>query len=288
MKAAMRHTTVFVVFLLLGATSPRIFAQGEGNSTVNCGAGGADLQTKLNNASSGSTVWVTGTCAQGPYSVSREVTLAAYGTSGATLAAPNGTHVLIVQGATLRLEGVRIQGGAGSGILVHGGTLVANNILVEGAVEDGVRLGVNSHGTITDSTLRGNLFGIETSESSAAFLFGNILEANTVSGLAVTHSGSAIVDGNTIRNNHITGVVVESNGSLHLKNNTVAGNVSAGVLVRRNGFVNTVNPANTFASNGTDVQCFERGIIDATNGPQQPAGGTVSADSSCLIVGTAF
>ena len=42
MKAAMRHTTVFVVFLLLGATSPRIFAQGEGNSTVNCGAGGAE------------------------------------------------------------------------------------------------------------------------------------------------------------------------------------------------------------------------------------------------------
>jgi parallel beta-helix repeat protein len=289
MKPAMRHTSAFVlVALLLGATGPRIFAQGEGNSTVNCGAGGADLQTRLNNASSGSTVWVTGTCAQGPYSVPKDVTLIAFGTGGATLSAPNGTHVLIVQGATLRLEGVRINGGDGSGIVVHGGTLFANKIVVEGAAEDGVRLGVHSHGTITNSTLRGNLFGIETTESSAAFLSGNNLEANTIAGLAVNYSSSAIVDGNTIRNNGISGLVVESNGSTHLKNNTVTGNASVGVLVRRNGFLHTVNPANVFASNGTDVQCFERGIIDALHGPQQPGSGTVDADASCLIIGTVF
>jgi len=127
MKTAIRHTSAFaLVALLLSQGNPKVFAQSEGNSTVNCDAGGANLQTKLNNASSGATVWVTGTCSQGPYTISKDISLVAFGPNGATLSAPNGRHVLIVQGATLRLEEVQINGGAGAGILVHGGTLFAN------------------------------------------------------------------------------------------------------------------------------------------------------------------
>ena len=288
MRRALRYTPAFVLAaVVLNATAPKVLAQGEGNSTVNCGAGGADLQTRLNNVSSGATVWVTGTCAQGPYTVSKNVTLVAFGPNGATLSAPNGAHVLIVQGTVLGLEGVRIAGGQ-DGILVHGGTLFANNIHVEGASASGVRVGVHSHASITNSTFRGNLFGIETIESSGAFLSGNRLEANTVAGLSVSHSASAIVDGNIIRDNSVAGVVVESNGSIALKNNTLTGNGSVGVLVRRNGFLNSVSPANTLGSNGTDVQCIERGIIDATDGPQQPGSGTFNADSSCLLIGSVF
>ncbi|HEU5257968.1 MAG TPA: right-handed parallel beta-helix repeat-containing protein [Vicinamibacterales bacterium] len=289
MKTAIRHkSAVAMLALLLSSAHPKVFAQGEGNSTVNCDAGGANLQTKLDNASSGATVWVTGTCARGPYTISKNISLTGFGTDGATLSAPNGTHVLIVQGAILRLQDVRINGGAGSGILVHGGQLFANRIVVEGAADHGVRLGVHSHGTITNSTFRNNLFGIETAESSGAFLQGNTLEANRIAGLSVVRSSSAIVDGNTIKDNTVAGVVVDSNGSITLKNNSVTGNLSVGVLARRNGFLNTVTPANAFASNGTDVQCFERAIIDASDGPQQPGGGTVDADTSCLIIGTMF
>lgn len=288
MRRTIRYTPAFVLAaLVLNASTARVFAQSEGNSTVNCGAGGADLQTRLNNASSGATVWVSGTCAQGPYTVSKNVTLVAFGPNGATLSATSGEHVLIVQGTELHLEGVRINGGK-DGILVHGGTLFANNIIVEGAAASGVRLGVHSHGTITNSTLRGNLFGIETIESSGAILSGNTLEANSVAGVAVTHSSSAIVDGNIIRDNNVAGVFVESNGSIALRNNTVTGNGSVGVFVRRNGFLNTVSPGNTFTSNGTDVQCFERGILDVTAGPQQPGSGTVSTDASCLLIGSVF
>ena len=288
MKTAIRHTSAFaLVALLLSQSNPKVFAQGEGNTTVNCDAGGANLQTKLNNASAGARVWVTGACSQGPYTISKDVSLAAFGPNGATLSAPNGRHVLIVQGATLRLEQVQINGGAGAGILVHGGTLFANRVVVQGAEEEGVRLGVHSHGTITNSTFRNNLHGIQTTESSGAFLQGNTFEANAVAGLAISHSSSAIVDTNTFLDN-VVGLAVESNASILLQHNTVTGNTSVGVLVRRNGFLETVNPANAFASNGTDVQCFERGIIDASYGPQQPGGGTVDADTSCLIIGTMF
>ena len=289
MKTAIRHTSAFaLVALLLCQGNPKVFAQSEGNSTVNCDAGGANLQTKLNNASSGATVWVTGTCSQGPYTISKDISLVAFGPNGATLSAPNGRHVLIVQGATLRLEEVQINGGAGAGILVHGGTLFANRIVVQGAEEEGVRLGVHSHGTITNSTFRNNRFhGIETTESSAAFLQGNTFEANAVTGLDVNRSSSAIVDTNTFLDNAI-GVAVESNASILLLHNTVSGNSSVGVIVRQNGFLDTVDPANAFTSNGIDVRCVERGMIDASDGPQQPGGGTVDADASCLIIGTVF
>ena len=275
--------------MLLAANISDVFAQSEGNSTVNCTAGGVDLQTKLTNASLGATVYVSGPCAQGPYFIRKDTTLVAFGSDGATLSSPNGTHVLVVQGAALRVEGVRIQGGAGEGILVHGGTLFANNIVVQDAAHDGVRIGVNSHATITNSTIRHNGdHGIEITESSGAFLQGNTIEQNAVVGISVNRSGSAIVDGNTIRNNSVSGIAVESNASSLLQNNTISNNGGSGLLVRRNGFVDTVNPPNTFSGNGTDVQCFERGILDAVDGPQQPAAGTFNTDGSCLIIGSVF
>jgi len=289
MKTAIRLTSACaVVALLLSQTNPKVFAQGDGNSTVNCDAGGVNLQTKLNNASAGATVWVTGTCSQGPYTISKDVSLAAYGPNGATLSAPNGRHVLIVQGATVRLEEVQINGGAGAGILVHGGTLFANRIVVQGAEEEGVRLGVHSHGTMTNSTFRNNRHGFETTESSGAFLQGNVFESNGVAGLAVNRSSSAIVEANTFKDNAF-GVAVESNGSILLRQNAITGNTSAGVIVRQNGFLDTVDPPKAFTSNGRDVRCLERGMIDATDGPQQPNGaGTVNADFTCLITGTLF
>ena len=77
MKTAIRLGSAFVlVTLLLTFPNPRVFAQGSGNSTVHCGTG-ADLQTKLDNSSAGATVWVTGICAQGPYTISKDVSLTA-------------------------------------------------------------------------------------------------------------------------------------------------------------------------------------------------------------------
>ena len=287
MRQPKTRTLAVLLSLLVTASISRVSAQSEGNTTVNCEAGGVDLQTKISHAAIGATIWITGTCAQGPYVVSKDISLRGFGANGATLSSPNGTHVLVVTGAVAHVEGVRIQGGAGVGIVVHGGSLFANDIVVEGATGDGIRLGVNSHGTITNSTFRSNSFGINATESSAGIFQGNLFEANAVAGLAVQLSGSAIVERNTIRDNSVVGMIVESNASVLLLNNTMSCH-PVGLLVRRNGFVDTVNPANTFSSNGTDVQCFERGIIDAVDGPQQPPAGTLATDASCLIIGSVF
>jgi parallel beta-helix repeat protein len=283
-----RRLGIVLLTVLLSADIADVFAQSEGSSTVNCGSNGVDLQTKITNASLGATVYVTGACAGGPYVINRDIKLVAFGENGATLSSPNGAKVLIVQGAVLRVEGVRIQGGTEEGILLHGGTLFANNIVVHGASGDGVRIGVNSHATITNSAFRNNVgFGIQVTESSGAFLQGNTLEQNAI-GISVDRSSSAIVDGNTIRNNTVKGVIVESNASILLLNNSISNNAGGGLLVRRNGFVDTVNPPNTFSGNGIDVECLERGIVDAVDGPQQPATGAFNTDGLCLIIGTVF
>jgi parallel beta-helix repeat protein len=235
MKTAIRHTSAFaLVALLLSQSNPKVFAQGEGNSTVNCDAGGAD-------------------CAGGD-----PATRAGADQRRCRSWDPRSRrHPVREQGRRSRSRGRRCSPRR------------------------------SQPRTITNSTFRNNLHGIQTIESSGAFLQGNTFEANAVAGLAISHSSSAIVDTNTFLDN-VVGLAVEPNASILLRHNTVTGNTSVGVLVRRNGFLETVNPANAFASNGTDVQCFERGIIDASNGPQQPGGGTVDADTSCLIIGTMY
>ena len=66
-----------------------LHAQGEGTPTVSCNAPGASLQNKIANASVGSSVFVTGSCDDGPIFIAKDISLIGFD-GGATLSAPAG------------------------------------------------------------------------------------------------------------------------------------------------------------------------------------------------------
>jgi len=160
--------------VILFATVGQAHAQNFG--TVNCNADGKDLQKKIDTASPGAELLVSGDCSDGPYNIEKDVSLIGDGT--ATLSAfGGGPSVVKVYGASVFFQGLNIDAiGTNFGIATESAAIAMNNVTVENSSHSGVFIAFNSHADINDSTVRNNNIGINVTESSTVEVTNTLVE----------------------------------------------------------------------------------------------------------------
>jgi parallel beta-helix repeat protein len=197
---------------------------------------------------------------------------------GAPAAGEAAAPCLIVAGSALTLEGNRISGGAGPGILIQdGGDPVVRGNRLEGT---GLVVGAGGRGTITensivdtpgpslvvrggaDPSLGDNVIqgggGIVFAEGASGSLIGNrVLQAGATGIRIMTGAGPRIMD-NTIEGAKEAGIFVYDGGSGRIEGNTIAGSGLSGVVIAGGGAPEVV--ANTIRDNAEHgVLVVERG-----------------------------
>jgi parallel beta-helix repeat protein len=197
---------------------------------------------------------------------------------GAATAGEPTTPCLIVAGGALTLEGNRISGGAGPGILIQdGGDPAVRGNRLEGT---GLVVGAGGRGTITqnsivdapgpslvvrggaDPSLSDNVIqgggGIVFAEGASGSLIGNrVLQAGATGIRIMTGAGPRIID-NTIEGAKEAGIFVYDGGSGRIEGNTIAGSGLSGIVIAGGGAPEVV--ANTIRDNAEHgVLVVERG-----------------------------
>lgn len=288
MKQSRVHAMWVAVFVLVATVSP-LFAQSEGGANVNCDSNGVSLQNKIDNASIGATLYISGHCDDGPFVIRKNLGLIGFGS--ATLSAPIGSNwVVVVEDATVKLSNLNIDAdGANTGILFVGASALIPTVVVEDATNVGIDVASSSSVRICcGSEIRNNgNIGIEIRESSNGGVADTTIEGHSV-GLNVDMAGSANTANNIINGNDY-GIIVTEKSSIFLGGSTITHSIN-GLTVGTHGLVRTVSPPNTFGSNsGVDVVCGNRGTLEFQDGPQvSTTTGTTDDDGSCLIFGSIF
>ncbi len=220
----------FVATLFAAPVSP-LFAQDRPRIPVNCGAPGTRLQTFLDSVPVGAVLRITGSCANGPFVITRDVKL--IGGLNATLSAPTNTSPVLVigEGARVEMQDMRINAeGVGEGIhLLNGSTLVAGRITVESAL--GVALNVTENSTLqlTESSLLHSDTGLSMIDNSHATIWGSFINDHTTFGVALDKASTAdIRDTQMTRNgreeNAGAGLYVEALAHATIAGNTISHN----------------------------------------------------------------
>ncbi len=189
-------------------TAPASTVHAQAFPSFSCDAPGANLQTMIDHAADGATIFFGGNCDDGPYIISRKnINLRGF-SSGGTLSAPEGFAVVALFFAHARLSRLEINGtGAFNGIEVTGSTLETDDVLVR------------------DSTA----VGIQLRNNSTAFIFNSLIEDSGNVGIAVTDSSSADIgttgpeESQSITGN-VWGVLVDANSSITLRKNFIYNN----------------------------------------------------------------
>jgi parallel beta-helix repeat protein len=174
---------------------------------------------------------------------------------------------VILAGGALTLEGNRIAGGAGPGILIRDGA----DPVVRGNRLDGTGLVVSAggNGTITgnsiveaagasvlvrggaDPSLGDNVIegggGVVFAEGALGSLIGNRLLAADATGIRVTTGASPRIIDNTIEGAKEAGIFVYDGGGGRIEGNTIAGSGLSGVVIAGGGTPEVV--ANTIRDN---------------------------------------
>ena len=268
--------------LLILSVSP-VYAAG--SETVNCNAPGADLQKKLDAAHEGSTVFVTGHCVNGPFTIDRDINLSGF--DGAMLSAAEGSgSVLYVRGRT-NISNIGIAAdGIPVGVLANGGaSLVLDRVTVDGATSSGVFVGFGGGVQVFDSEFRYNAAALRLS-SSGGYISNSTFEQNVI-GVSVQHGGGVSITNGTIIDGNDTGIVVRNNATAQVSDSTIINSASDGISIILHGMLDFGAPNNFGGSGGADVNCESRGVI-TVGPPQLPNGGATSIDPSCLVFGTIF
>ncbi len=236
-----------VLFASALITAPASTVHAQAFPSFNCDAPGANLQTMIDHAPDGATIFFGGNCDDGPYIISRKnINLRGF-SSGGTLSAPAGSeNVVALFFAHARLSRLEIDGtGAFNGIEVTGSTLETDDVLVR------------------DS----NDVGIQLRNNSTAFIFNSRIKDNGTNGIAVTDSSSADIgttgpeESQFITGNVVAGVLVDVNSSVTLRENFIEGN-GVGVVCGKTGALTVA-----------DVQDF------GTGNP----GGNADLDAACHL-----
>jgi hypothetical protein len=190
----------------------------------------------------------------------------------------NGTRGISVEGGNATIVFATITGNAVEGIVVSNA----------GSARIGILNGSTGYGA---NTIRGNATGIGVFQSGAAYIGGNIIDANTGFGVNVGGANTSLVGGNTISNNGQTGVFVRA-GQILIGDagfglpieNTISGNGATGpnnggIFAYQNGSIQVAN-ATISGNAGAAVQAFEAGVIElrgSTAVTVPPGGATVGA-----------
>ena len=255
--------------------------------SVNCDSPGKDLQKAIDNAPAGSTLFISGNCSNGPYSVTtKDLTL----TGGNTiLSAPNGGGaVLTLRNHSFQVFGLTIDAtGRDTGISIgRNASVNVSSVDVHGAARFGILITGSSHAFLFRNEIKNNGDGVTIFESADALIVENTIESNVV-GIGVTLGGTANIGGNVIDDNDF-GVAINANSSIFLNDNTITNNTIAGVLVKRSSFLGSGGAPNTIEDNGVvDVKCESRGMLEFASAQiSLTKVDDIAAD--CLVFGTIF
>lgn len=284
-RAKIRFSVSLLVAAMFALAGAHLSGDTTRDSVVTCDSPGTNLQTKLDNAVAGSTIYIRGTCSNGLYRIGKNLTLA--GQPAATLAAPNGGPVVLqIEGAKVQLRDLTIDGTNNDYALraISGASITMERVTVHDARGPGVAVDFNSHADILRSNVGNNGFGVMVTASSSAYLAENTIQSNQF-GVYVQLNSSANANLNTISNNRV-GVLVSLVSSLVLTSNTIESNTEKGVwIAHQYGFLATT--PNTIQYNGVDVTCGDRGIYEGAPGTISE---TKTADISpgCVLLDPIF
>lgn len=284
---------VLLRLVLMGLAALALFAgpmsvlQVQGAPVVNCDASGTDLQSALNNAPNGATIQITGTCDDGPYVIRKDLNLQGPASAGAIMSAPaNSEFVLFMRGVTVKLRNLTIDANhAANGVLLEGGSLDVERVIVRGASGSGLRVDGSSFAIVSDSEFNENgESGVLVIWSSNTFLFQAKMQNNGI-GMIVVNNGSASGSENQITNNNI-GLLVSKMSSAGISDTLIANNLDKGVwIANQYGYIEA--GVNTIQDNGTDVVCEANGIFESP-AAQTSSTGTENIDPDCTVLGTIF
>lgn len=255
---------------------------------VNCNSPNVDLQDAIDDAKAGATLDVTGPCDDGPYFIfGKNLNLRGFG--GATLSAPaGGDIVLIIRGATVQLRDLTIDADdTGVGISIEGTSIEVDEVVVEDALGEGLRVDGSSFAIVTNSEFNNDNVGVVITGSSNAFLFRNTMQNNASVGIVVNLDSSATVQDNDIINNPGVGLLVTKMSSAILADNLIEFNGGPGILIANQyGYLSTESLPNTIQNNSPDVECQARGIFEAQVTNTSITG--ITNLFGCTVLGTIF
>lgn len=244
MKTLRSRFTVLVgdaVLLLATGFLPWVPAAEAKSVIVKCGKG--TISRALSNAGPLAVV-IQGICTENVIITGDDVTLR--GDPGATVIAADAAKPnIVIDGARrVLIADLRIQGGAIGILGQRGSAFEAENVTVQNAVADGIRV-VAGSATILSSTisqnggagvafLNGASARLGIREQPGAYL-GNTISGNGGNGVTVLDGASAYAGGNLIGQNTGIGVQVGAASANLVGGNTISNNGLTGVNVSRGG-----------------------------------------------------
>jgi parallel beta-helix repeat protein len=187
------------------------------------------IQEAVNAATPGYTILVSPGLHDGNVHVSTEkINIISYaGTSATSVLGDGADNVFTVTTDQVNIEGLTIEG-AGTG---HAG------VYFEGA----------DHGSISDSDVSNNGYGIRLSGSSHNTVVNNIAEQNSENGISLTESSNDNTIINNIANRNRYGITLSSSSQNNLVNNNASLNTQVGIRLHFSDYNTVVN--NTAGSN---------------------------------------
>lgn len=230
-----------------------------------CGVRGVDLQKRIDLTPEGATLRIRGTCATGPYVISKTMNLVG-ADSGATLSAPSGSPyaVLTVRGRVqVKLASLTIDAtGNNAGLDIQKTANVAVSELSISHGKYGIVVDFNSHADIDSCDIGRNEIGVAIERNSSAIINASKIENNS-NNVGLEFNSSAVLTNNSIRAGNV-GVFVARLSTVVLAGNTITENAQGVLIFPQYGFVGTPSPPNTIQNNKIDVQCEDKGIFDAS------------------------
>jgi len=189
--------TVLLAAVLSAASLSPLQAQ---EASVNCDSGGQGLQKKIDSASHGAEIFISGACTDGPFFIRKDLKL--IGDGFATLSAAGGSSiVLLITGATVEVSDVTIDAsGTGTALVVHGSSIELTRVTVRNASNNGVTVDLNSSASIRQSTIENNGTGIFVTRTSNAAVNDSTIQDNS-DGIGVEFNSSVAVGNSMIKNN---------------------------------------------------------------------------------------
>ncbi len=230
-----------VLFACALITAPASTVHAQASPSFNCDGPGANLQTKIDGAPDGATIFFGGTCDDGPYIISRKnINLRGF-SSGGTLSAPADSFAVVaIFFAHVGISRLDIDAtGDRTGIQVTGGTVEIIDVVVQNSGDIGIELRNNSTAFIFDSRIEDSTnFGIVVTDSSSADI-----------GAIGSPAASQMITGNGTQNDG-AGVLVDVNSSVTLRENFIEDN-GIGVVCGFSGAL-TVEEVQDFGTGNTN------------------------------------
>ncbi len=253
-----------VLFACALITAPASTVHAQAFPNFNCNGPGANLQTKIDGAPDGATIFFGGNCDDGPYIIFRKnINLRGF-SSGGTLSVPACSEsyaVVAVFFAHVGISRLDIDAAdAFNGIEVTGGSVDVVDVEIVGASAAGIQLRNNSTASISDSDIidnPGNGIALENSSSADIGAVGSPAASQMITG-----NGGA-------------GVLVDANSSVNLRANFIQDNgvgvvcgISGALTVEAEQNFGTGNPAGNPAGNAdVDAACHVRNFAGDSNFP---------------------